>query len=169
MFFYNFVAEHQLLSFVLLNFFFIDIGQLISVMRKGYGQIVSLAGYYGDRCLIFLIMLISVILSKHGVKFHSSLVDLSQAVAVFYAVSAVVAYKFLPMPAIEDVYHHFVSLPLFVIILGVGGVAALYFGSLMEQLEIIALWAIWFVLLLLDIKLGRLDQVAFMRKCGLKI
>lgn len=168
MFFFRFIGNNLLLAFVLLNILFIDLGQFSTVCRKGYGQIVSLAGYYGDRVLVVLILIIGFVLTKNKVEFESNTVTKVVIFSAVYAISVFVALKYLPRPAVEDTYHHFVVLPAYVLILLFGVFKAFPCASAMERSGMIACFGIYLALLLIDIKTGRLDQVKYMATHGLK-
>ena len=169
MFLFKWITANQLLAFVVLNIVLVDLVQAISVYRKGFGQIVSLAGYYGDRAFVFMILIISSVLVKNGVEFKSSLQTQTIVVCAIYVVSVIIAQKYLPPPTIEDKYHNFVILPLYAIILICGGLKTLGRANPLEYLGMFACLGIWLALLLVDIKHGRLNQKAFMEALKLPV
>jgi hypothetical protein len=169
MFFFRFIGEHLFVSFVLLNIALVDFVQAMSVGRKGFGQIVSLAGYYGDRAFVFMILIISSVLVRNKVEFESSLRTQMLIVCAIYVVSVIIAQKYLPPPTIEDKYHNFVILPLYAIVLICGGLKTLGRANLLEYVGMFACIGVWLALLLVDIKYGRLNQKAFMEALKLPV
>lgn len=168
MLFFKLVQQNQLLAFILLNVLLVDLVQFISLTRKGFAQIVSLAGYYGDRVLIIMILVISSILVSHQVELVSGHL-VGPIIVGLYIMSVVVAQRYLPPGTPEDVFHNFFILPVFVIILAVGGIPAVMNANLIEGVSLVACLTVWFVLLLVDIRYDRLDQPKFMTTRGLKV
>ena len=167
--FFRLISGNELLSFIILNIALIDSIQAISVFRKGFGQIVSLAGYYGDRVLIILILIVSSILTKNRVEFQSDPVVQAIVVLVIYVVSVTIAQKYLPPPTIEDTYHNFVVLPAFAIILICGGFKALGCANRAQYIMMAVCLLTWLTLLIVDVKGGRLDQKTFMTERRLPV
>ena len=169
MFLFKWIVANQLWAFVILNIVLVDLVQAISVYRKGFGQIVSLAGYYGDRAFVFMILIISSVLVKSGAEFTSNLKTQVFIVCAIYVVSVIIAQKYLPPPTIEDKYHNFVILPLYAIILICGGLKTIGRANPLEYFGMFACLSIWLVFLLVDIKYGRLNQKVFMQTLKLPV
>lgn len=168
MYLFKLIAEHYFLAFIILNIILIDLVQVILMKRRGFSYIVTLAGYYGDRVLVVMILIVSSVLFKRGIEFESSVLTQILIVCVLYVISVIVAQKYLPPRSIEDKYHNFIALPIFAMILITGTFKVLLYANAVEYSEMLIFFGIWLVLLVIDIKKGRLNQIKFMAKHGLK-
>ena len=153
------------LTFAVLFFFCIGVVPLGRKLFEGTAYNVALSSKWGDIGLICSIVVAARILKRQtvqvrwfeGLVFPITVLVVGLAIGVCLHIRTMVGHSWMFGP-VMDAYHNLIVVPLFFFLLALTLPIIWLHGAAIEKALTLISLALWVVLVLYDLKTGRLDQ-----------